>query len=248
MALRYRVLLAVATAVPLVLATACSGGGNGNSGSASGLPSALSAPGSPIPSTPAPGSQSLSETGSTLLAQLMGTWAAAYHRQYPNVSITTAGTGSGKGISQASEGKVDIGASDAYLSSGDLVQNPALLNIPLAISAQQVDYNLPGLSPSVHLRLDGPVLARMYEGTIRAWNDPAIAALNPRVALPATTTCRAATGACDLAETCDGLSFDCAPLGPIRLRQNSACASSTEARRRNTSASLASDSLSARAR
>jgi hypothetical protein len=142
-ALRYRVLLAVATAVPLVLATACSGGGNASSGSASGLSSALSAPVGPIPSTPAPGSQSLSETGSTLLAQLMGTWAAAYHRQYPNVSITTAGTGSGKGISEASGGKADIGASDAYLSSGDLVQNLTLRNIPLAVSAQQVNYNLP---------------------------------------------------------------------------------------------------------
>jgi phosphate transport system substrate-binding protein len=185
-ALRYRVLLAVATAVPLVLATACSGGGNGNSGSASGLPSALSAPGSPIPSTPAPGSQSLSETGSTLLAQLMGTWAAAYHRQYPNVSITTAGTGSGKGISEASGGKVDIGASDAYLSSGDLVQNPTLLNIPLAVSAQQVNYNLPGLPAGVHLKLDGAVLAQMYQGTITTWNDPAIRHLNPGVALPGT--------------------------------------------------------------
>ena len=186
MALRYRKLLAVATVVPLVLVTACSGGGNASSGSTPGLSSALSAPGGAIPSTPAPGSQSLSETGSTLLAQLMGTWATAYHRQYPNVSITTAGTGSGKGISEASGGKVDIGASDAYLSSGDLVQNPTLLNIPLAISAQQVNYNLPGLPTRVHLKLDGPVLAQMYQGTITTWNDPAIRGLNPGVALPGT--------------------------------------------------------------
>jgi phosphate transport system substrate-binding protein len=185
-ALRSRVLLAVATAVPLVLATACSGGGNASSGSASGLASALSAPAGPIPSTPAPGSQSLSETGSTLLAQLMGTWAAAYHRQYPNVSITTAGTGSGAGIKDASQGKVDIGASDAYLSSGDLVQNPTLLNIPLAVSAQQVNYNLPSLPAGVHLKLDGAVLAQMYQGTITTWNDPAIRHLNPGVALPGT--------------------------------------------------------------
>ncbi len=184
-ALRYRVLLAVATAVPLVLATACSGG-NAGSGSASGLSSALSAPAGPIPSTPAPGSRTLSETGSTLLAQLMGTWAAAYHRQFPNVSITTAGTGSGAGIKDASQGKVDIGASDAFLSSGDLVQNPALLNIPLAISAQQVNYNLPGLPTGAHLKLDGAVLAQMYRGTIATWNDPAIRHLNPGVALPGT--------------------------------------------------------------
>jgi phosphate transport system substrate-binding protein len=81
---------------------------------------------------------------------------------------------------------VDIGASDAYLSSGDLVKNPKLLNVPLAISAQQVNYHVPGLGAGVHLRLDGTVLAQMYEGTITAWNDPAIARLNPGVHLPGT--------------------------------------------------------------
>jgi phosphate transport system substrate-binding protein len=185
-ALRYRELLAAATAVPLALVTACSGGGSAGSGSTTGLPTALSASGGPIPTTPAPGSRTLSETGSTLLAQLMGTWASAYHQQYPNVVVTTGATGSGRGIKDASEGKVDIGASDAYLSSGDLVQNPTLMNIPLAISAQQVNYNLPGLPTGVHLKLDGAVLAQMYQGTITTWNDPAIHALNPTVALPAT--------------------------------------------------------------
>ena len=184
MALRYRVLLVAVTAVPLALASACGGSGNPGSGNPAGFASASSSP--VLVSAPAPGPQTLSETGSTLLFPLMGAWAAAYHRQYPNVSVTTAGTGSGKGISAASAGTVSIGASDAYLSSGNLVQNPTLLNIPLAISAQQVNYNLPGLPARVHLRLDGAVLAKMYQGTIRSWNDPAIAALNPGVALPGT--------------------------------------------------------------
>jgi phosphate transport system substrate-binding protein len=185
-ALRYRVLLAVMTAVPLALVTACSGSGNAGAGNTTGLPSAPSGSGGTIPSTPAPGPQSLSETGSTLLFPLMHDWASAYQAQYPNVSITTAGTGSGKGISAASQGTVSIGASDAYLSSGDLVQNPTLLNIPLAISAQQVDYYLPGLPAGVHLKLNGSVLAQMYEGMITTWNDPAIRQLNPGVALPGT--------------------------------------------------------------
>jgi phosphate transport system substrate-binding protein len=181
-ALRYRVLLAVVTAVPLALATACSGGGNAVPANTTGLSSAGS--GGPIPSTPAPGRQTLSETGSTLLYQLMRNWVSAYERQYPNVSITTGGTGSGKGISEASAGTVNIGASDAYLSSGDLVQNPAMLNIPLAISAQQVNYHVPGLSQGVHLKLNGSVLAQMYEGKITSWNDPAIRRLNPGVSIP----------------------------------------------------------------
>jgi phosphate transport system substrate-binding protein len=127
---------------------------------------------------------SLSETGSTLLYPLMRSWATAYHQQVPAVSVSTAATGSGAGIAAASAGKADIGTSDAYLSSGDLVENPTLLNIPLAISAQQVDYNLPSVGAATHVRLDGQVLAQMYQGTITSWNDPAIAALNPGVRLP----------------------------------------------------------------
>ncbi len=97
-ALRYRILLAVVMAVPLALVAACGGGANPGSPTAPGLPSASSGPAGGIPSTPAPGPHALSETGSTLLFPLMGDWAAAYYRQYPNMSITTKGTGSGAGI------------------------------------------------------------------------------------------------------------------------------------------------------
>jgi phosphate transport system substrate-binding protein len=179
-----RTLLAViAAAVALTLA-ACGGSGP-QTAAAPPVASAAAAAGS-IPSSPAPARASLAETGSTLLFPLMGAWAAAYHRQYQNVSITVAGTGSGAGIAGAEDGTASIGASDAYLSSGDLVKDPALLNIPLAISAQQVNYNLPSLPRAVHLRLDGTVLAQMYEGKITTWNNPAIAALNPGVTLPGT--------------------------------------------------------------
>jgi phosphate transport system substrate-binding protein len=127
----------------------------------------------------------LAETGSTLLLPLLSAWAQAYHRQFSQVTITTAGTGSGAGISGASAGTASIGASDAYLSSGDLVANPSLLNIPLAVSAQQVNYNLPELPPGTHVRLDGAVLAQMYQGRITRWDDPAIQALNHGLRLPA---------------------------------------------------------------
>ncbi len=180
---RNRTLLAMAAALSLTIA-ACGGSGP-QGGAAPPTVSAGAAAGS-VPSSPAPARASLSETGSTLLFPLMGAWAAAYHRQYANVSISTAGTGSGAGIADASDGTASIGASDAYLSSGDLVKNPTMLNIPLAISAQQVNYNLPSLPAAVHLKLDGSVLAQMYEGKITMWNSPAIAALNPGVALPGT--------------------------------------------------------------
>jgi phosphate transport system substrate-binding protein len=129
----------------------------------------------------------VTETGSTLLYPLARTWAAAYHQQNPGVTVTTAGTGSGAGIEDASDGKAEIGASDAYLSSGDLVTNPRLLNIPLAVSAQTVIYHVPGLPVGSHLQLNGTVLAEIYSGGITRWNDPQIKALNPNLPLPPVT-------------------------------------------------------------
>ena len=180
---RYRILLAIAAAVPLMLSgAACS---SGNAPKPVAAPSPAGA-GNGVPLTPAPAPETMSEAGSTLLQQVMSAWATGYHGQYPNVVINPAGGGSTKGIGEASAGTVTIGASDAYLSSGDLVKNPTLLNVPLAISAQQVNYNVPGLPPGTNLHLNGLVLAEMYDGTIKSWNDPAIIRLNPHVPLPST--------------------------------------------------------------
>jgi phosphate transport system substrate-binding protein len=77
-----------------------------------------------------------------------------------------------------------MGGSDAYLSPGQLSSNPGLMNVPIVISAQAINYNLPGITD---LKLSGDVLAQIYEGKITKWNDPAIANLNPGVSLPATT-------------------------------------------------------------
>lgn len=124
---------------------------------------------------------SLQETGSTLLFPLFQKWVPAYEAIHKNVSITPAGTGSGTGISQAVAGTVQIGASDAYMSNQEM--KPGILNIPLAISAQVVAYNLPGLN-NKHLNLSGSILAGIYTGKITNWDDPAIKAANPGVSLP----------------------------------------------------------------
>jgi phosphate transport system substrate-binding protein len=182
-ATRRRTLLAAAASISLVLVAACSSGGSVGSGPPRSA-AARGGSGTGISLAPAPERVSLSETGSTLLYPLMKIWSAAYSRLYPQVSVTAGATGSGAGIAEAAAGTVSIGASDAYLSSGDVVKNPALLNVPLAISAQQVNYNVPDLRAGVHLMLNGAVLAQMYEGKITQWNSPAIAALNPGVELP----------------------------------------------------------------
>ncbi len=140
--------------------------------------------GSTTTTTTSQGPVSLQETGSTLLYPLFQIWAPAYTKSHKDIKITPQGTGSGTGISDAVNGTVQIGASDAYMANAQMQADPGMLNIPLAISAQQIMYNLPGLNQQ-HLHLTGPVLAGIYTGKITMWNDPAIKALNPGVQLPA---------------------------------------------------------------
>jgi phosphate transport system substrate-binding protein len=171
-------LRALLVAVPVVLVAASCGspstGGSASGGASTGNPA----------SSPATSKVALSETGATELYPLMNLWGPAYNAKYPNISITTGSTGSGAGISQAEAGAVNIGASGAYLSGGDISAHQGLMNIALATSAEQVNYNLPGVTE--HLKLNGKVLAAMYQGTVKTWNDPQIAALNPGVNLPPT--------------------------------------------------------------
>jgi phosphate transport system substrate-binding protein len=166
--LRIREGLCIGVVAALVgLAAACgTAAGTASVGRAAGVAAAVQ---------PASGT-TITETGSTLLYPLASTWAKAYQQQHQGVTVTTAATGSGAGIEDASDGAADIGTSDAYLSSGDLVKNPALLNIPLAISAQTVVYHVPGPPPGSQLDLDGAVLAGIYSGAITMWDNPAIKA------------------------------------------------------------------------
>jgi phosphate transport system substrate-binding protein len=125
----------------------------------------------------------LNETGSTLLFPLFQAWVAGYKSVAPDIGITAAATGSGAGEKGALDGSVRIGASDAYLSDRVAEQNPQILDIPLAISAQTIDYNLPGLN-GANIKIDGPTLAAIYSGVVTEWDDPTIKAMNPGAALP----------------------------------------------------------------
>ena len=90
----------------------------------------------------------LRETGSTLLLRLFNLWIPDYVAANPGVAITTDATGSGAGIDAAIAGTAEIGASDAYMSDEQAEQNPKIVNIPLAIAAQTINYNLPELGGS----------------------------------------------------------------------------------------------------
>jgi phosphate transport system substrate-binding protein len=170
---KIRVVCTAAALVPLALLAAC--GSSGPSTTATTPSAAASA----SPST----GVSLTETGSTLMFPLFGAWQTAYNTDVTDVTITTAGTGSGTGIADAATGITTIGASDAYLSAANVSQYPGLMNIPLTVAALMVNYNLPGVKTP--LKLNGSVLAKIYTGKIKTWNDPAIKALNAGVTLPA---------------------------------------------------------------
>ena len=135
------------------------------------------------------GNVTLTETGSTLINPLFKVWAANYTKTHSGVTISPAATNSVAGVEQAITGAVQIGASDAYMSDGEVEQNPLIINVPMAISAQTVNYNIPGLNQQ-NLKLSGPILAGIYAGKIRAWDDPTIAALNPGTNLRTTTSPR----------------------------------------------------------
>jgi len=126
----------------------------------------------------------INEDGSSLLYPFLQELVSPLTAQYSNITLAPAPGGSGKGIADAIAGTVQMGGSDAYLNSGQLSANPGLMNIPIAVSAQSVYYNLPGVT---NLKLTGDILAQIYQGKITKWNDAAIAAVNPGVTLPTTT-------------------------------------------------------------
>ena len=129
---------------------------------------------------PAASETALTESGSTLLYPLLQVWVDAYTHDRPGVRVETRATGSGAGIADAAAGTVTFAASDAPLSDAQL--HAGLMNVPLVVSAQAVNYNL----PDVHapLRLSGALLAGIYSRQITRWDDPRLAAMNPGVALP----------------------------------------------------------------
>jgi phosphate transport system substrate-binding protein len=126
-----------------------------------------------------PSGATLTEAGSSLIYPLMVEWEG----HGLAAGLSPAAGGSGKGQSGAETGIINIGGSDPYLPATTLTTD-GVLNVPLAVSAQLVNYNIPGLSVSTHLKLNGTILNEIYAGTITMWNDPAIEAINKGVKIP----------------------------------------------------------------
>ncbi len=124
---------------------------------------------------------SLTGAGSTWVYPLVVKWATVYEKDTGN-KINYQGIGSGGGIAQIKAGTVAFGASDMPLKPADLAQSD-LIQFPTAVAGEDLVYNLPGVKPG-ELILSGPVVADIYLGKIKKWNDAEIAKLNPGVKLP----------------------------------------------------------------
>jgi phosphate transport system substrate-binding protein len=113
----------------------------------------------------------------------MSRWTAEYGKTHPNVRISYLPTGSGTGIAQVVQGMLDFGATDAPLTDHQEAEAQVkVVHIPVVLGADVVAYNLPGVSSE--LRFTPETLANIFLGKITKWNDNAILAANPGIALP----------------------------------------------------------------
>ena len=119
--------------------------------------------------------------GATFPAPLYAKWADAYAKE-TGTKINYQSVGSGAGINQIRARTVTFGASDMPLTDDKLKEMDAV-QFPTAIGGVVPVHNIRGIKPG-ELRLTGSVIADIYLGKIRRWNDPAIQSINPGLNLP----------------------------------------------------------------
>jgi len=119
--------------------------------------------------------------GASFVFPVMSKWSADYSKA-GNGQVNYQSIGSAGGIAQIKAGTVDFGSSDAPLSPDDLKQSN-LGQFPSVIGGVVPAVNLPGIEVG-KIRFTGALIADIFLGKVTKWNDPAVAELNPGVALP----------------------------------------------------------------
>src|ERR1700722_11460344 len=125
--------------------------------------------------------QQVTGAGSTFGAPIYGKWAEAAATP-TGIKLNYQGVGSGAGINQINNRTVDFGASDMPVSAADLATHK-LLQFPTVIGGVVVIVNIPGVEAN-QLKLTGELLADIYLGTVKKWNDERLVELNPGLKLP----------------------------------------------------------------
>jgi phosphate transport system substrate-binding protein len=122
--------------------------------------------------------------GSTFIEPAFTKWFSEYQKENSAVTVNYQGTGSGAGIKQLIAGTVDFAATDAPMNEQEVKSAKGeVLHIPMVMGAVVVSYNLKLDKP---LNLSGAVVADIFAGKIKKWNDAGIAKLNKGVKLPET--------------------------------------------------------------
>lgn len=180
---RHRALLGLLACSGLLL-SACGSDTGGGSG-----PSVASPANHAGAAAIACSSGSLTAAGSTAQQNAIARWIKDYLTACSGANINYGGGGSGQGVQQFTDGKIDFAGSDFPLAEGKEQQGadarcgsgPAI-NIPLVPGPIAIGYNVPGVTRT--LNLSAASLAKIFSGNITNWNDQAIARDNPGTQLP----------------------------------------------------------------
>ncbi|BBX97968.1 phosphate ABC transporter substrate-binding protein PstS [Mycobacterium lacus] len=132
------------------------------------------------------GKATLKASGSTAQENAITRFAKAFEQACPGQSLTYTANGSGAGIAEFMDNETDFGGSDSPLSKDEYARaerrcGSPVWNLPMVFGPIAIAYHVNGLTS---LNLDGPTAAKIFNGGITTWNDPAIGALNPGVTLP----------------------------------------------------------------
>ena len=132
--------------------------------------------------SPTANAQTITGAGATFPYPVYSKWSEAY-KEKANIELNYQSIGSSGGIKQIKAATVDFGATDAPMKGEELTAS-GLVQFPTVLGGVVPIINVEGIKPG-ELQLTGEVLADIYLGTITQWNDAKIAALNPKVKLPA---------------------------------------------------------------
>src|SRR5690625_1554007 len=134
------------------------------------------------------GAETLKASGSTAQQNAMARFVKTFIAECPDQTVNYTPNGSGAGIREFVGGQTDFAGSDVPLNADEYAQaqqrceSPAW-NLPVVFGPIAISYNVAGVD---NLILDGPTTAKIFNGAITSWDDPAIGALNPDATLPAT--------------------------------------------------------------
>ena len=120
-------------------------------------------------------------SGSSVPAPLYTKWAEQFNQRDPKVQFRYVALGTSEGLAQISHGSGDLAAGEVPLTDVERSRD-SLTVVPSVLIAIVPIYNLPGAQ--MELRFSGEVLADIFLGKVKNWNDPAIAKLNPKMTLP----------------------------------------------------------------